>query len=368
MIGSIRVLMFGLSDKAGGLEAAIHPMLPLFRNAGITIDFVNAFSGPLVAQDKLIGLGSTIYRLNLKRRGRLIAYRRSILSFFKSNKGRYAALWMNINEPDNGDILYYAKKSGIKKRIVVGHSSQPFVQCDFLRKISITMSRALFRRFATDRIGVSELAGRFAFKKNYCVIHSGIDVERFKFSSKIRAAERDKFFVSNNTRVYICVARLVESKNLRFLIDVFSTIHKRKPNSLLLIVGSGEQKTELDAYLYSLFLDGAARILEGVSDVSRLLCAADFFIFPSKFEGMGMALIEAECSGLPCFASDGPIPKEAEIYNGAITWLSLALSAEEWAEQILVAEPNLDRQDAWLRSDGFDLFKASQKYIDLLRS
>ena len=47
--------------------------------------------------------------------------------------------------------------------------------------------------------------------------------------------------------------------------------------------------------------------------------AMDVFLFPSRFEGLGIALIEAQATGLPCVVFTGGFPKEAAVTNAIVS-------------------------------------------------
>ena len=74
-------------------------------------------------------------------------------------------------------------------------------------------------------------------------------------------------------------------------------------------------------------------ILSNRSDVADIMQAMDVFVFPSQFEGLGIVLIEAQKSGLPCFASD-QVPSFAKVTN-LVKFCSLSAGAEDWAREIL---------------------------------
>ena len=61
--------------------------------------------------------------------------------------------------------------------------------------------------------------------------------------------------------------------------------------------------------------------------------AMDVFVFPSKYEGLGIVLIEAQKSGLPCFSSDA-VPDYTKVTN-LVTFLSLDQDEKEWAGEVL---------------------------------
>ena len=68
-------------------------------------------------------------------------------------------------------------------------------------------------------------------------------------------------------------------------------------------------------------------------DVPELLQAMDVFVFPSLFEGLGIAVIEAQASGLPCITSE-EIPEEACI-PGEVERIPLTAPEVYWAKQVL---------------------------------
>ncbi len=79
-------------------------------------------------------------------------------------------------------------------------------------------------------------------------------------------------------------------------------------------------------------VENSVHLLGNRKDVDALMKNHDYFIFPSISEGLGLALLEAQASGLDCFISDG-IPKTANC--GKCLEISLNLSASEWAKTIV---------------------------------
>lgn len=77
-------------------------------------------------------------------------------------------------------------------------------------------------------------------------------------------------------------------------------------------------------------------------DICGWLSTFDLFLFPSKFEGLSMAAMEAQANGVPMLASDSVIPKEVKINPSFIFW-NLENSAESWAEEILNIKENINR-------------------------
>jgi len=70
-------------------------------------------------------------------------------------------------------------------------------------------------------------------------------------------------------------------------------------------------------------------------------------LLPSAFEGLGVVLIEAQCAGLPCLASQGTIPTEACILPN-FTYVSLKETSQFWAEKALESLANEQLKDRTL--------------------
>ena len=113
--------------------------------------------------------------------------------------------------------------------------------------------------------------------------------------------------------VLLTVGRLVPQKGQRYLIEAMPDVLRAHPHAQLLIVGMGFLEQKLRAQVDALGLRSSVRFLGRREDVPALMGAADIFVFPSLFEGLGVSLLEACASGLPCVVSDvGPLPEVIE--------------------------------------------------------
>ena len=365
----MKLLMFGISSKYGGTEAVIYSMLEEFRMHNLDFDFINTFNESLAKEDWLKSFGCHVFQLNLRKRGRYFKQRKELRSFFKTISKTYDGVWINIQEPEGADILKRAKKSGMKNRIVVGHSSQKCDESDFIRRFMIKVSRHSIVHNASKLIAVSHLAKSFSFgpKANALIIHSGIDTNRYQFNETDRGEIRKQYNVRPTDPLLICVGRLTRQKNIDYSIRILEKLLTSAPDTKLFIVGDGEERLRLVKIAEQKGLQESVFFLGIIANIPAYLSAADYFIFPSTAEGLGMVLIEAQCSGLPCIASDGPIPKEAKVTD-LVTWLPLSDGPEKWAETILATPINKNREgyDKKLQELGLDYQTVAQKYLSLL--
>lgn len=167
---------------------------------------------------------------------------------------------------------------------------------------------------------------------NSIVVRNCIDVNKFRKIPFSKSEIRKEIEIPQDAFVLGHTGRFCSIKNQTFLIDVFMHISKQVPNAFLLMIGGGDA-SEVISKIDSYGLTNKYKILSNRSDVNILLHAMDVFIFPSLFEGMPIALIEAQAAGIKCIASS-TITNEA-IVSVKSMQLNLDLGPQVWAEWIL---------------------------------
>ena len=131
--------------------------------------------------------------------------------------------------------------------------------------------------------------------------------------------------------MFITAGRIDEEKNPIFLVDVFNEIVKLIPQAKLIWVGSGSLEGEIKSRVSGYHLDNSVDFLGVRSDVYKLLPKADYFLLPSLYEGLSIALAEAQAAGLECFVSD-TVSRLSDC--GKCEFISLEKNAAEWAQII----------------------------------
>jgi glycosyltransferase involved in cell wall biosynthesis len=126
-----------------------------------------------------------------------------------------------------------------------------------------------------------------------------------------RRVMRAELGVADDEVLVVNVGRQEYAKGQRYLLRAFEILAGRVPNVRLLVVGRrGNASAELDRLLASSAAADRIRFAGSRDDVPDLLAAADVFVFPSVYEGLGGAVIEAMAMGLPVVASDLPALRE----------------------------------------------------------
>jgi len=134
--------------------------------------------------------------------------------------------------------------------------------------------------------------------KKFVKINYGIDLSKFKFQSK--------HLEISKTIQAVVVGRLEPQKGHHYLIEAIPLILKRYPFFKLNIIGSGSLEKEYQQLVKKLHIERNVKFWGKRLNVNKLLLKMDLFILSSLWEGLGIAILEAQASGLPVLASDIP--------------------------------------------------------------
>lgn len=168
---------------------------------------------------------------------------------------------------------------------------------------------------------------------NILVLHNGINIKSFTNNPLSHENAKKLLGFPVNSIVIGHVGRFSKVKNHEFLIKVAYNAMKKRKDIWLLLVGAGPLKESIQKKVYNLGINNRVVFLSHRSDVPNLMKAMDVFLFPSKYEGFPITLIETQSVGLPCVVSD-TITSEAFISNN-IYPLSLKEDPEIWANTVI---------------------------------
>lgn len=258
-------------------------------------------------------------------------------------------------------VSFIAKKRGVKKIIVHSHATGYMTLTHRIIKI---VSDLFIGKNADVFLACSIEAARYKFPmeaingERFYVIKNGIELNKFKYSENIRNIKRKEFGLKDN-KVLCHVGRFSEEKNHIFIIEVFLEYLKLQPNAILLLIGgSGPKEDYIKQIVKEKNIVDKVVMLKNRTDICEILCAADMFIFPSLFEGLGISAIEAQASGLYTLCADH-LPEELNV-STCYGKLSLKEGPKEWAKKLYLA-PTVERNDIiqQLKQSGYDIVDSS---------
>ena len=293
----------------GGVEAVVMNYYRNINRKRIQFDFICDEDSTNIPYDEIEKLGGKVILIPPYQK--VFSYHRELKRVLK--EGNYKIVHSHINALSVFS-LWAAKSAKVPVRIAHSHSTTN--KKEWKKNLLKQVLRPFSKLFATDYFCCSELAGRWLFgnhaynKGRVYLLNNAIDLDKFKYNEKIRTNKRKELNIADDQLVIGHIGLFVPQKNQNF---------KNKVNDL--------------------GLTRAVKFLGQRSDANELYQAFDVFLLPSLYEGLGMVLIEAQASGLPCVAST-KVPKTANIING-VDFLDLTEAPQTWAQITLkLAEKN----------------------------
>jgi glycosyltransferase involved in cell wall biosynthesis len=135
------------------------------------------------------------------------------------------------------------------------------------------------------------------------VIYNSVDPDLLAASPGEISEARRGLSLPEDAFIFLNVGRLDPQKNHKILFEAFREVAAEAPNAFLLLAGVGLMEDELKKLAGDLKIDKKVLFLGRRDDIGALLELADVFVFPSFFEGLGVALVEAMFKSLPCITS-----------------------------------------------------------------
>ncbi len=317
----IRVLcVFSTLDR-GGAESMCMNLYRHMDRTKVQFDFVKHTPLTGAFEEEIVSLGGRIFE----------APRYRIY-----NHMQYLQWWRNHLEQHPEHIIIHghffsisavyfgeAKKAG---RITVAHSH--------IAKASTRIKKLYIKpieNLADYRLACGMDAGKLLYPhKDFTVLNNAVETEKFRYDPEIRREYRAELGLTDQFVVGI-VAGISDHKNPRGVIEIFREVHRIRPEAVLLWVGDGPMRAEIEDLVEEHGLKECVHFTGARNDVNRLLQAMDVFILPSFFEGLPVVLIEAQAAGLKCFVSD-TVTREADI-TGRCEYLAID-DYSGWAEKI----------------------------------
>lgn len=322
-----RVLVWGFSNNKAGTEMVIYNYVKRLTNT--PFDFL-CYEAPLNYSDLFTDETKNRYFVIPIKIQHPFAYKRALNNFMKQHGREYSALWCNINDVSNIDVLIYAKKYNIKRRITHIHTSR--MADVFITKVFSYLNHKTCLNLATDRWACSGSAGRFLYGDlPFQIIPNAVDANKRRFNRGKRDIVRKQWGIQD-AFVVGTVGRLADPKNQEFLIRLLPNLLEQNPLVVLMMVGDGPYREKLSNLASQLEVENHVIFAGSQSDIQAYLSAFDVYAAPSFYEGLSLSILEAQFNGLPCVVSDGV--GEESVISSNTTIISLE-NYSAWIKTLL---------------------------------
>ncbi|MBQ3105834.1 MAG: glycosyltransferase family 1 protein, partial [Lachnospiraceae bacterium] len=315
-----RMLHIVGSMAPGGIE---NFLMHLYRNIDrelLQFDFIVNMKKENGYDEEIQGMGGKMYyatRKSVNPLKNFLEVRRIIKG------GGYDTVCRHSDNAFTVVDLLAAKLAGAKRIIMHSHST------DTAHKKIHGFFRLWMPWVTTHRFACSGKAGRWMYgKADFQVIPNAIDTRLFSYSGEERERLRRQWKVEDK-HVYGHVGSFVYAKNHALLLDIFANICKQDEKAVLICVGDGPLRPEIEAKTEELKLTQRVILTGKRGDVPAFLQMFDLLLFPSRYEGLPVSVVEAQATGLRCLISD-TITKEV-LLTAQAEAMEPRASAEQWA-------------------------------------
>lgn len=327
----------------GGVEAVIYNYFSHMDTAQYELVYISYDTPDPKVKERFEALGFTVYTVT-KKKENFIKSCREVFCILKKHDIQIIHSHMTLMCFITNII---GMAAGVKVRI--SHSHLVERPSGKLKKYIFCIYKYLSRVTATDYFTCSHDAGIYLFgQKAYAsgkihLLNNAFSISSYAYD-KALADQSRKENNFENTIVIGNVGRFTEQKNQEFILDIFKIFHSKCPDSRLLFVGSGPMMEEIESRVRHMGLEGYVIFTGSVTHPEKWYMSMDIFLFPSRYEGLGIAAVEAQAASLPVLASEA-VPRGIVVSEN-VEFLPLTASPEVWAAQLqkLLDTRNLPRR------------------------
>lgn len=375
-MNKIKVLQVVGSLRIGGAETVAMNLYRYINRDIFQFDYLVYGNNIGAYESEVKALGGQVIHIDYSYRN-LNKYKEEFVDVLRNN-GPYTIVHSHMMF-HNSLVLSIARRFGIPITVSHAHSTNdggtsnnPIIKT--IRALYVNKARNIINNNSDLIVACGTDAGEYLYgKAEYSrrgfLLKNGIDLNKYKFDKDLRAKFRKKYNIEDK-KVLGCVGHFEKVKNHSFLIDVFNQIHKLDSDTVLILLGDGSLKKEIEKKCIELGINNDVVFIGNVNNVNEWMQAMDFLLMPSLYEGIPLTLIEAQAAGLKCFVSN-KVSEESNVTG----WLDyLPLNEECWVSKVN-QYTCYDRSTNWsdkIIKNGYDVetnvSSLQKKYCELLES
>lgn len=332
MTEAIRVLHVFGTTNLGGAESRVMDIYRTLDKSKVQFDFIVHTDKECHYDREIIEMGGRIFRVPPFRVYNILSYKRAFKRLFKQHP-EFQAVHGHMTSTA-AIYLPIANKFGIP---TIAHARSAGVDSGFKGYLTRFLRKNLANKtdfcFACSKLAGEAVYGEEAVLEGKVkILPNTINAKKYEFSEEKQKEYRKKLRIEDKT-VIGHVGRFHPCKNHEFLLKVFAEYHSVNQNSVLMLVGQGEEMGKIKSQANQLQLQEDVLFLGNRKNVEDYYRVMDYFVFPSFYEGMPGTVIEAQASGLPCLVSDR-ITEEVGITE-LVTFMSIDEEPSVWSEYLL---------------------------------
>lgn len=368
----LRVLHVVSAMERGGAEMLIMNVYRNIDRTKVQFDFITHGGRTGSFEQEILSMGGEIYNIPSLGSSGPIGYLKNVMAVM--SKKNYQAVHIHTDY-QSGIPALAAKRCGITTRICHSHSSSWIKKNGIFGKIILYILRALILLYATTLCSCSREAAAFLFgkravqKNRVNIIKNAIDIMDYLPSdTNHRKAVLEELKLDEHVKTIGHVGRFSKSKNQMFLLHILKKLVEKDPRYVAILIGDGPLKEEVQEEARKLGLLPHIKFLGVRSDIPRLMKAFDVFVFPSRFEGFGIVMLEAQSAGVPCIASTA-VPRATDMKLGIVRYVNLEEGPLIWSRHIrsaiLLKRPRKREIVQNITEQGFNIRTNIQEWIHL---
>jgi len=333
--GPKRVLHVAGGMDRGGAESMI---MNVYRNVDrhrVQFDFLVFTANRCDYDDEINALGGRIFRMNPMNFTRPMRTVRAFYNLINEHgpfQAVHAHTLFNI-----GWIMLCSRWAKIHIRIAHSHSTKDTLSDSVLRRAYQRFMRIIILLNSTSIVACGRDAGEFLFGKRFSkygnVVPNAIDVASYQSASPDSVEALSKALKIELDMIVIGqVGTFKRVKNHPHTLMVAKKLLDLGVKFRVVLAGDGELRSALQSYVTEYGLNGYVDFLGLRSDIPVVLRLLDILVMPSLYEGLPVALVEAQAAGIPCLVSSRVTP-EADLGTGLIEYLNLN-DLDLWIDRI----------------------------------
>ena len=372
MTRPIRVLHVLGNTQLGGAESRTMDLYRHLDRDRVQFDFLVHTDREGFFDQEIARLGGRIFRIPRFRIYNYFTYQRAVENFFREHH-EFRAVQGHITSTAS-IYLPLAHKAGIP--LTIAHARSAGVDKGIKGTLTRLLRRNLSKKtdvmFCCSRIaGISVFGEKAVAEGKTIFIPNAIDCSAFDYDLSVRERIRKELGIEGN---YVIghVGSFRYAKNHEYLLRVFAALRdisdtkssqgNDQKDYVLLLLGEGSGMEAMKELAKELGIAKQVYFLGNRGNVSDYYQAMDYFVYPSRFEGLPGAVVEAQTCGLKCVMSDSiceevvatDLVETRSIQEEPFTWAAAIMATQEYERKGYVKE---------MREAGFDVEEQAEKMM-----